>query len=58
MLHFACVVIFSNQILENKQVVIPLLARGSQIGRKKNSIFMLVAPLVLIIKLGENLKSY
>ena len=35
MLHFACVLIFSNQILENKQVVIPLLVRGSQIGRKK-----------------------
>ena len=35
MLHFSCVAIFSNQILENKQVVIPLLVRGSQIGRKK-----------------------
>ena len=35
MLHFAYVAIFSNQILENKQVVIPLLVRGSQIGRKK-----------------------
>ena len=59
MLHFACVAIFLNQILENKQVVIPLLVRGSQIGRKKkDSIFMLVAPLVLIIKLGENVKSY
>ena len=59
MLHFACVAIFSNQILENKQVVIPLLVRGFQIGRKKkDSIFMLVAPLVLIIKLGENVKSY
>ena len=40
-------------------MVIPLLVRGSQIGRKnKDSIFMLVAPLVLIIKLGENVKSY
>ena len=59
MLHFACVAIFSNQILENKQVVIPLLMRGSQIGtKKKDLIFMLVAPLVLIIKLGENVKSY
>ena len=49
----------SNQILENKQVVIPLLVRSSQIERKKkDSIFMLVAPLVLIIKLGENVKSY
>ena len=35
MLHFACVAIFSNQILENKQVVIPLLVRGSKIGKKK-----------------------
>ena len=52
MLHFSYVSIFSNQILENKQVVIPLLVRGSQIGRKnKDSIFMLVASLVLIIKL-------
>ena len=59
MLHFACVAIFSNQILENKQVVIPLLMRGSQIGRKKkDSIFMLVIPLMLIIKLGENVKTY
>ena len=59
MLHFACVAIFSNQILENKQVVIPLLVRDSQIRRKKkDSIFMLVAPLALIIKLGENVKSY
>ena len=40
-------------------MVIPLLVRGSQIGRKnKDSIFMLVAPLVFIIKLGENVKSY
>ena len=59
MLHFVCVVIFSNQILENKHVVIPLLVSGSQIGRKKkDSIFKLVAPLVLIIKLVENEKSY
>ena len=59
MLHFSCVDIFSNQILENKQAMIPLLVRGSQIGRKKkDSIYMLVAPLVLIIKLGENVKSY
>ena len=36
-------------------MVIPLLLRGSQIGRKnKDSIFMLVAPLVLLIKLEEN----
>ena len=35
MLHFSCVDIFSNQILENKQAMIPLLVRGSQIGRKK-----------------------
>ena len=40
-------------------MVILLLVRGSQIGRKKkDSIFMLVAALVLIIKLGENVKSY
>ena len=52
MLDFTYVVIFSNHILENKQVVIPLLVRGSQIGRKmKDSILMLVAPLMLIIKL-------
>ena len=58
-MHFDCVSIFSNQILENKQVVIPLLVRGSQIGtKKKDSMFMLVAPLVLIIKLVENVKSY
>ena len=59
MLHFSYVAIFSNQILENKKATIPLLVWGSQIGRKmKDSIFMLAAPLVLIIKLGENVKSY
>ena len=40
-------------------MVIPLLVRGSQIGRKKkDSIIMSMAPLVLIIKLRENVKSY
>ena len=35
MQHFVCVAIFSNQILENKQLVIPLLGKDSEIGRKK-----------------------
>ena len=35
------------------------VSEGFSIGRKKkDSIFMLVAPLVLIIKLRENVKSY
>ena len=59
MLHFSYFAILSNQMLENKQVAISLLVKGSQIGRKKkDSIFMLVAPLLLIIKFGENVKSY
>ena len=37
-LHFVCIAIFSNQILENKQMIISLLVKGSQIGRKKRKI--------------------
>ena len=59
MLHFVCIAIFLNQILDNKQAVIPLTMKDSQIRRKKkNSTFILETPLVFIIKLGENLKPY
>ena len=38
MLHFVCVTIFSNQILDNKQMMISLFVRGSQIERKKKQL--------------------
>ena len=50
MLHFAYVAIFSNQILENKQVVFPLLVRGSQIGRKKKDSLNAIETLNAIVR--------
>ncbi|XP_028051264.1 uncharacterized protein LOC114255923 [Camellia sinensis] len=55
MQHFVYVVIFSNPMLEIKLVVILLLVRVFQIGRKKKKFkLMLEVPIVLIIKLQGN----
>jgi hypothetical protein len=59
MLHFVYAVIFSNVILENKEVVIHLLPRASQIGSvQKSSKFMKEESIVLIAKLRECLMIY
>jgi hypothetical protein len=57
--HFVYVVIFSKVILENKQVVIHLLVRASQIGSvQKSSKFMKEESIVLTAKLVECVMIY
>ena len=57
--HFVNVVIFSKVILENKQVVIHLLVRASQIGSvQKSSKFMKEESIVLTAKLVECVMIY
>ena len=56
---FVYVVIFSKVILENKQVVIHLLMRASQIGSvQKSSKFMKEELIVLTAKLVECVMIY
>jgi hypothetical protein len=59
MLHSVYIAIFSNVMLENKEVVIHLLLKTSQIGSvQKSSKFMKEESIVLTTKLRECLKIY